>query len=138
MSQEIFSSQPVAKLNIWLLIFNLLDIAVFLSDLKTALQLRTELTFKQAGILDDNGKLTTTAIENSRKISLSSGVIENSKVIRILTKDGSKIEDWNKYTTKSVVMPNGQSMQIHFYMNTKTGKIDYETKDFKVKGVVEP
>ena len=35
-------------------------------------------------------------------------------------------------------MPNGQSMQIHFYMNTKTGKIDYETKDFKVKGVVEP
>ncbi|EGE10759.1 hypothetical protein CPI14_08930 [Moraxella catarrhalis] len=83
----------------------MLDIAVFLSDLKTALQLRTELTFKQAGILDDNGKLTTTAIENSRKISLSSGVIENSKVIRILTKDGSKIEDWNKYTTKSVVMP---------------------------------
>lgn len=138
MSQEVFSSQPVAKLNIWLLIFNLLDIAVFLSDLKTALQLRTELTFKQAGILDDNGKLTTTAIENSRKISLSSGVIENSKVISILTKDGSKIEDWNKYTTKSVVMPNGQSMQIHFYMNTKTGKIDYETKDFKVKGVVEP
>lgn len=138
MSQEVFSSQPVAKLNIWLLIFNLLDIAVFLSDLKTALQLRTELAFKQAGILDDNGKLTTTAIENSRKISLSSGVIENSKVISILTKDGSKIEDWNKYTTKSVVMPNGQSMQIHFYMNTKTGKIDYETKDSKVKGVVEP
>lgn len=102
-----------------------MDIAVFLSDLKTALQLRTELTFKQAGILDDNGKLTTTAIENS-------------KVISILIKDGSKIEDWNKYTTKSVVMPNGQSMQIHFYMNTKTGKIDYETKDSKVKGVVEP
>ncbi|OAV06967.1 hypothetical protein AO373_1943 [Moraxella catarrhalis] len=116
----------------------MLDIAVFLSDLKTALQPRTELTFKQAGILDDNGKLTTTAIENSRTISLSSGVIENSKVISILTKDGSKIEDWNKYTTKSVVMPNGQSMQIHFYMNTKTGKIDYETKDSKVKGVVEP
>lgn len=138
MSQEVFSSQPVAKINIWLLIFNLLDIAVFLSDLKTALQPRTELTFKQAGILDDNGKLTTTAIENSRTISLSSGVIENSKVISILTKDGSKIEDWNKYTTKSVVMPNGQSMQIHFYMNTKTGKIDYETKDSKVKGVVEP
>lgn len=138
MSQEVFSSQPIAKLNIWPLIFNLLDIAVFLSDLKTALQLRTELAFKQAGILDDNGKLTTTAIENSRKISLSSGVIENSKVISILTKDGSKIEDWNKYTTKSVVMPNGQSMQIHFYMNTKTGKIDYETKDSKVKGVVEP
>lgn len=138
MSQEVFSSQPVAKLNIWPLISNLLDIAVFLSDLKTALQLRTELAFKQAGILDDNGKLTTTTIENSRKISLSSGVIENSKVISILTKDGSKIEDWNKYTTKSVVMPNGQSMQIHFYMNTKTGKIDYETKDSKVKGVVEP
>lgn len=115
-----------------------MDIAVFLSDLKTVLQPRTELTFKQAGILDDNGKLTTTTIENSRKISLSSGVIENSKVISILTKDSSKIEDWNKYTTKSVVMPNGQSMQIHFYMNTETGKIDYETKDFKVKGVVEP
>lgn len=82
-----------------------MDIAVFLSDLKTVLQPRTELTFKQAGILDDNGKLTTTTIENSRKISLSSGVIENSKVISILTKDSSKIEDWTNTLQNLLLCP---------------------------------
>lgn len=35
-------------------------------------------------------------------------------------------------------MPNGQSKQIHFYKNEKTGKVDYSTQDYKVKDIVNP
>lgn len=43
-----------------------------------------------------------------------------------------KIEDWGKFTTDSVKLPNGQSMQVHLYQNTKTGGVDYQTQDYKV------
>ena len=98
--------------------------------------LRTELAFKDAGILDNNGFLTQNAIERSKVLKLKDGYIRNPEIIRVLTKDGSRIEDWEKMTTESIKLPNGQSNQIHFYKNSKTGKIDYETKDFKVKGEV--
>lgn len=97
-----------------------------------------ELAFKDANILNVDGALTEEAIKNSRIISLGDGVIKNPKVVSVLTRDGSKIEDWDKMTTESIKMSNGQSMQIHFYRNNKTGKVDYETKDFKVKGEVKP
>ncbi|WP_192881500.1 VENN motif pre-toxin domain-containing protein, partial [Haemophilus haemolyticus] len=98
--------------------------------------LRTELAFKDARILDHNGFLTQNAIERSKVLKLKDGYIRNPEIIRVLTKDGSRIEDWEKMTTESIKLPNGQSNQIHFYKNSKTGKIDYETKDFKVKGEV--
>ena len=98
--------------------------------------LRTELAFKDAGILDNNGFLTQNAIERSKVLKLKDGYIRNPEIIRVLTKDGSRIEDWEKMTTESIKLPNGQFNQIHFYKNSKTGRIDYETKDFKVKGEV--
>jgi hypothetical protein len=52
--------------------------------------------------------------------------------------DGSNIVDWKKYTTPAVTMPNGQRLQVHFYHNVVTGKIDYITSDYKVKGIVKP
>ncbi len=98
--------------------------------------LRTELAFKDAGILDNNGFLTQNAIERSKVLKLKDGYIRNPEIIRVLTKDGSRIEDWEKMTTESIKLPNGQFNQIHFYKNSKTGRIDYEKKDFKVKGEV--
>ena len=98
--------------------------------------LRTELAFKEAGILDRNGFLTQNAIERSKVLKLKDGYIRNPEIVKVLTKDGSRIEDWEKMTTESIKLPNGQFNQIHFYKNAKTGKIDYETKDFKVKGEV--
>ena len=98
--------------------------------------LRTELAFKDAGILDNNGFLTQNAIERAKVLKLKDGYIRNPEIIRVLTKDGSRIEDWEKMTTESIKLPNGQFNQIHFYKNSKTGRIDYETKDFKVKGEV--
>ncbi|QDX20537.1 hypothetical protein FP568_04210 [Pandoraea pnomenusa] len=59
-------------------------------------------------------------------------------VVKVLTSDGSNIVDCGKCTTQSVAMPNGQSPQIHYYRNSVTGKIDYITPDFKVKGTVVP
>ncbi|NML32384.1 DUF637 domain-containing protein [Paraburkholderia antibiotica] len=107
-------------------------------DMTTAAQLRTQLSLQQAGILDSNGQLTVQAIKSSDAIPLADGVIKNPSVVSELTSDGSNIADWGKYTTQSVTMPNGQSMQVHYYMNSITGKVDYVTPDFKVKGVVKP
>lgn len=108
------------------------------ADMTTALQLRTQLGFQQAGILDANGQLTRQAILSSDPIKLADGVIKNPSIVSELTKDGSNISEWGKYNTQSVTMPNGQSLQIHYYMNGVTGKIDYVAQDFKVKGVVRP
>jgi filamentous hemagglutinin len=108
------------------------------ADMTTAAQLRTQLSLQQAGILDSNGQLTAQAIKSSDAIPLADGVIKNPTVVSELTSDGSNIADWGKYTTQSATMPNGQSMQVHYYMNSVTGKVDYVTPDFKVKGVVKP
>ena len=104
----------------------------------TATQLRTQLAFQEAGILNAEGKLTQQALSNISFVRLKDDVIKNTSVVSELTKDGSKIEEWGKYTTQSVTMPNGQSLQIYFYQNIKTGVIDYFTSDYKVKGVIKP
>ncbi|MGZ2748587.1 two-partner secretion domain-containing protein [Burkholderia stagnalis] len=108
------------------------------ANMTTSAQLRTQLAFQEAGILDANGLLTQSAIRNSDPIALAGGQIKNPVVVQELTSDGSAITDWGKYTTQSAKMPNGQSMQIHYYMNSVTGKVDYVTSDFKVKGIVKP
>ncbi|WP_244136384.1 filamentous hemagglutinin N-terminal domain-containing protein [Burkholderia sp. BCC0405] len=108
------------------------------ANMTTSVQLRTQLAFQEAGILDANGLLTQSAIRNSDPIALAEGKIKNPVVVQELTRDGSAITDWGKYTTQSAKMPNGQSMQIHYYMNAVTGKVDYVTSDFKVKGIVKP
>lgn len=112
------------------------------SNVADALRLRTKLSFEEAGILTKDGKLTENAIKKADKISLKENGIEvsikNPEIVKELTKDGSKIEDWAKYKTDSVKMPNGQSKQIHFYKNEKTGKVDYSTQDYKVKDIINP
>ncbi|MBN2655261.1 MAG: hypothetical protein JXR79_09165 [Nitrospirae bacterium] len=108
------------------------------SSAADALRLRTQLAFQEAGVLTQEGKLTAEAIQDATRIRLKDGVIQNPSIVKTLTQDGSKIEDWAKYYTRSVSMPNGQSMQIHFYQNIKTGKIDYSSVDYKVKEVVKP
>jgi hypothetical protein len=111
-------------------------------NLVTSTQLKTKLAFEEAGILTKNGKLTSEAIENAQYIPLKENgqivSIKNPTIVQELTKDGSKIEDWSKYKTNSVTMPNGQRLQIHFYKNKTTGKVDYITEDYKVKGIVNP
>ena len=101
------------------------------------LRLRAELAFKQAGILDSEGRLTAEAIRLSKDAWKDGSIVKNPAIKDILIKDGSKIEDWTKLTTPTIELSNGQRVQIHYYKNIITNKIDYVTHDFKVKGRVE-
>jgi hypothetical protein len=56
--------------------------------------------------------------------------INNPKVIKKLTKDGSHIEDWKKFKTKSVPTQFGK-VQVHFYKNDNLGKINF-SEDYKI------
>ncbi len=100
------------------------------------LKLSTQLAFEEAGILTRGGAgLTKESIAASREIPISGGRLMNPAVVKELTADGSKIEDWGKFTTQSITLPNGGRSQIHYYMNKITGEINLNI-DFKVKGVV--
>ena len=93
--------------------------------------------FKDKCILDNAGKLTADAVKRSDVIKLKNQ-ISNPRVIEVLTKEGASIENWVKYKTESVTMPNSQRLQIHYYKNNITGQVDYTTMDYKVVGEVKP
>lgn len=101
------------------------------------LRLSTQLAYEEAGILTSGGRgLTLDAIAASREIPISGGVLTNPAVIKELTANGSKIEEWGKFTTPSITLPSGQKSQIHYYMNKVTGELNLDI-DFKIKGVVK-
>ncbi|HXH55197.1 MAG TPA: hypothetical protein VNK03_05590 [Gammaproteobacteria bacterium] len=55
-----------------------------------------------------------------------------------LTKDGSQMKDWGKYTTRdAVTLPNGQKVQVHFYKNDVTGEVNTNI-DYKITPEVMP
>ena len=103
-----------------------------------ALRLNTELAFRQAGILDENGRLTSYAVQNALPAMGRGNTISNQSLIRELTNNGSRIEDWRKFKTPTVQLSSGQRVQIHFYRNIISGEINYTHKDYKVKEVINP
>jgi len=109
-------------------------IAASISD---ALRLQVELAFREADFLNIKGELTKKALSNI-KILIRGRDLKSSSVIEALTKNGSNINDWGKYTTKSLALRNGQSKQIHFYLNSATGQVDYTHIDFKIKDPIKP
>ncbi|NRB42127.1 MAG: hypothetical protein HRU20_27265 [Pseudomonadales bacterium] len=101
------------------------------------LKLRVDLTLQDKGILNSSGHLTQQAIDNSSLALKPGQVLKYPPVVEALTKDGSKITDWQKLTTETVEMSTGQRIQAHYYHNTKTQKVDYTYgPDFKVKNPV--
>ena len=101
-----------------------------------SLRLKTTLRLQEAGILDENGRLTELAIERSVVIMDDGSVLKNQSIIDALTKDGGCISDWQKLSSESVTMPTGQRIQVHYYRNKTTGVVDYITTDFKVKNPI--
>lgn len=97
-------------------------------------QMQAQLSLEQAGLTDRNGNLTQLGITSSTVMTRGED-LENSKVIRKLTSDGSKMSDWSKVTTPSVTLPSGERIQIHFYRHNVTGRIERGI-DYKVKGDV--
>ena len=108
----------------------------YANNLNQALKLEAKLAFQEARVLSPKGKLTKTGIGRSKEIILEDQ-IRNPKVIAELTKDGSSMVDWKKFKTPSVTLSNGERVQIHYYRNIKTGRVDYVTKDFKLTKKLE-
>jgi len=102
-----------------------------------AMRLNADLALKQANILCAKGELTRHALSDIK--ILTEGVkLNNPKVIQELTRDGSKIADWGKYTTReAVTLSNGQKVQVHFYKNSITGELN-KNIDYKITPAVLP
>jgi hypothetical protein len=93
----------------------------------------TQLALEEAGILTAQGTaLTETAVAESVEIPIAGGILKNDAVVSELTKDGSNLSEWGKFRTKTIRLPNGRKVQIHFYKNKVTGAVNYNV-DFKVK-----
>ncbi|MBN8828212.1 MAG: hypothetical protein J0H68_05850 [Sphingobacteriia bacterium] len=51
-------------------------------------------------------------------------------MVEILTKNGSDIKDWSKFTTTGIIKSPAGEIEIHFYKNKLTKEIQYDI-DFK-------
>ncbi|MBD3362702.1 hypothetical protein GF362_03215 [Candidatus Dojkabacteria bacterium] len=83
-----------------------------------------------ATVFTQNGELKPNVISNSHSI-IDGKDLKNPSVIKELTKDGSKIDSWEKMSTDSYPSPSGD-FQVHYYQNKDTGKIYYNI-DYKAK-----
>lgn len=97
-------------------------------------KLKAYLKFQEAGVLTGEGKLTELALGNSNLL-IKGGEFRNTDVIRELTRDGSKIDDWAKWTTRETIdLNSGRKAQIHFYRHS-SGLVNYNI-DYKITGAV--
>jgi hypothetical protein len=98
-------------------------------------QLRAYLTLIDAGILDKTGMLTEHVVLKARPAISANSIFKNQAVIDELTKNGSKIGEWTKVKSPSIELSTGQKIQVHFYKNKVTNRVNYNI-DFKVSSEV--
>ncbi|MEW2401583.1 putative T7SS-secreted protein [Streptomyces sp. NPDC046862] len=72
-------------------------------------------------IFNEEGWLTPQALAESRLV-IPGEEIGNPSVRELMTSDGSSLNDWGKYTTRTHQSPYGD-FQVHYYYNPETGKI---------------
>ncbi|MFO1257944.1 MAG: hypothetical protein U1E78_05995 [Gammaproteobacteria bacterium] len=72
------------------------------------------LHFQEQGILTTDGRLTEYAIKNSRLAMAENAVLKNPDVISILTRDGSRIEDWEKERPQPLICQITRSVKFIF------------------------
>jgi hypothetical protein len=94
-------------------------------------KLKTSLMAEEASsVFDETGGLKPEFIQSSREIIPGSD-LKNPAVVQELTKDGSNINDWGKFSTPTLRSPSGD-YQVHFYYNRTTGQIS-RMIDYKIK-----
>jgi hypothetical protein len=98
--------------------------------------LSTELPLQEENIIYSDGFLTAQALREAFPVMKCGEALKNSSVTNKLTKDGSKITDWRKLSTQSIVLLSQQKVQVHFYHNRFTEEINYTHSDFKVKNII--
>lgn len=84
-----------------------------------------------ASIFEPSGHLKKEFVDEAKFLKLEGG-ISNKYVIDILTKDGSNLNDWGKFVTKSEIRSPVGNIQVHFYKNKINGKVIYDI-DYKSK-----
>ncbi|MCX5121792.1 polymorphic toxin-type HINT domain-containing protein [Micromonospora sp. NBC_00362] len=82
-------------------------------------------------VFTPSGRLANQAIAESRLIIRGSD-LGNQHLRSHLTRDGSDIADWGKYTTRTHHSSYGD-FQVHYYYNSKTGSVSY---DYDYKAVM--
>jgi RHS repeat-associated protein len=98
------------------------------SSAMNARELKRQLTLEEASaVFTESGALHPEVIAESG-VAIPGGRL-GKPTADFLTADGSKIDDWAKYTTKTFKSPAGD-FQVHFYMNSKTGAVNYD-RDYK-------
>ncbi|MEV8376574.1 DUF6531 domain-containing protein [Kribbella sp. NPDC056861] len=80
-------------------------------------------------IFTDAGYLKAEVIDESIRI-IDAKSLRNKPLRNVLISDGSDINDWAKYSTKTYRSSQGP-FQVHFYYNPVTGRVHYDT-DYKV------
>ncbi|XAZ33245.1 RHS repeat-associated core domain-containing protein [Paenarthrobacter ureafaciens] len=96
---------------------------------RLAQQLAREQAASRANALfTRSGNLTTEAVRDAKIIIPGEelGLRDpNQTLIKYLTRDGSDIKDWGKYSTKSMTESPYGDFKVHFYKNEATGAVDY-------------
>ncbi|CAA9297525.1 MAG: hypothetical protein AVDCRST_MAG68-145, partial [uncultured Gemmatimonadetes bacterium] len=92
-------------------------------------RLNAALALEEAtSIFTRSGGLQPSVIAGSRMV-IPGSQLNNRAVITELTKDGSRMADWGKYSTPTIRGPSGD-FQMHFYYNSATRKANYNI-DYK-------
>jgi len=92
---------------------------------------KQQLAFQEAAssFLWPSGELHPEVIRTSSPI-IPGSKLGNSEVVRELTSNGSQIQDWAKYTSKTIRGPSFD-FQIHFYYNKLLDQVNYSI-DYKI------
>lgn len=97
--------------------------------MRLAQQLAREQAFSRANALfTRSGNLTEAALKDAQRIIPGDklGLQDQSQTLtKYLTRDGSDIKDWGKYSTKTMTDSPSGDFQVHFYQNKVTGAVDY-------------
>lgn len=90
----------------------------------SAVRLAAQLTHEEASaVFTESGGLQADVIKGASRI-IEGSDLKNPAVIQELTRDGSNIADWGKYSTQTFKSPAGD-FQVHFYYNSATGAVNY-------------
>jgi hypothetical protein len=74
-----------------------------------------------AAVFTSSGGLSSEVVTKAQRI-VSGRKLGNADLVKRLTADGSSIDYWAKYTTRSFRCPSG-TFQVHFYMNKEANVI---------------
>ncbi len=93
--------------------------------------LGSQLLSEEAASVFNAGRTLHPDVLESAKAIVPGEELGNPAVISALTKNGSLMSDWAKFTSATYRNAAGEEFQFHFYRNLKTGEVNYDV-DYKM------